>query len=96
MAKRSSELTRSVAGHEAHVLASADGVLSFALLATTTGLLVERRHCPTEGARTAQTLVFEDTTVFDRWCECEPVRFSDPMLHGQLRREGHEALNTDR
>lgn len=95
MATWRTSLTRSVVGHEARVLTSADGTLAFAILATTTGLLVERRHCPEEGLRTAQTLVFDDITVFDRWCESEPVRFSDAMLHGQLRREGHEALDAD-
>jgi hypothetical protein len=82
-----------MAGPEGRVFTSADGTLAFALLYTTTGLLVERRHCPANGPRTAQTMVFYDATQFERWCESEPVRFHDPMLHGQLRREGHEALD---
>lgn len=89
-------LTKTAAGPEGRVLTSADGTLAFALLSTATGLLVERRHCPVDGPRTAQTMVFDDATQFDRWCESEPVRFNDPMLHGQLRREGHEALDADR
>lgn len=89
-------LKMSVPGAEARVLTSADGTLAFALLPTATGLLVERRHCTTEGARIEQTMVFDDATMFDRWCESEPVRFSDPMLHGQLRREAHDLLGADR
>ena len=96
MASWRTGLTRTIAGPEGRMLTSADGTLAFALLSTTTGLLVERRHCPANGPRTAQTMMFDDATQFDRWCESEPVRFNDPMLHGQLRREGHEALDADR
>ncbi len=96
MASWRTALTRTATGPEGKVFTSADGTLAFALLSTTTGLLVERRHCPASGPRTAQTMVFEDATQFDRWCESEPVRFNDPMLHGQLRREGHEALDANR
>lgn len=84
--------TGSVLGHDGKVLSSASASLAFALLPTRAGLLVERRHCPSEGPRSAQTMVFRDIAMFDRWCDAEPLRFSDPMLHDQLRREGHEAL----
>lgn len=75
------------------VFTSSDGTLAFTVVPTATGLLVERSCCPTAGPRTALTMVFEDGAGFDRWCDSEPVRFDDPKLHEQLRREGHEVLD---
>lgn len=76
------------------VFTSADGILVFALARTPSGLLIERRNWPAAGLRTAQTMVFDDAKAFDRWCDTEPVRFDDPQLHTQLRREGHEVLDS--
>jgi hypothetical protein len=81
---------------KARVITSDDGTLAFAVVRTSRGLLVERRHWPLEGLRTAQTMLFDSATAFDRWCDSEPVRFDNPGLHAQLRREGHEILDDDR
>lgn len=78
------------------VLMSADGAIAFAVIRTTKGLMVERRHCSPAGLQFAQTMVFDSAAVFDQWCDLEPVRFEDPKLHAQLRREGHEALDAQR
>ena len=75
------------------VITSADGTLAFAVIRVSAGLLIERRQWPAAGLRFAQTMVFDDATVFDQWCDSEPVRFDDPKLHAQLRREGHEVLD---
>lgn len=78
------------------VLRSDDGSLSFAIVPLPTGLLVERRHSPSAGVRTAQAMIFESVYSFDRWCDSEPVRFLDPLLHALLRRDGHETLGAVR
>ena len=76
----------------AQLLASADGTLEFAIHRIATGLMIEKRLCQPSGPRTAQTLFFRDAAGFDRWCALEPLRFADPLLHGELRRQGHEYL----
>jgi hypothetical protein len=76
----------------AHVLVSSDGSIEFAIRRGSAGLMIEKRVWRPSGQRTAQTLFFRDTAGFDRWCDLEPVRFDDPLLHGELRRHGHECL----
>lgn len=89
-------LARSFASADGCVLTSADGTLAFALLRIDTGLLIERRHCPAAGPRTAQTMLFNTSAAFDRWCSSEPVRFREPVLFSRLHRKGHEAFCADR
>ena len=74
------------------ILTSPDGTLAFAVVPTSAGVLVERRYCPAAGSHTAHAMLFETTTAFDRWCKDEPSRFSQPLMHQELRRNGHEAL----
>jgi hypothetical protein len=89
-------LTRRAANSLGRVITSDNGTLAFAVIRTARGLMVERRHWPAAGLRIAQTMVFDDVTDFDRWCDTEPLRFDDPQLHAQLLREGHEAFDGDR
>ena len=77
-------------------LASKDATVAFALRATAFGLLIERTQRQAVGTRLVQTMVFEDQSTFDRWCDSEPMRFEDPMLYDRLRREGREALGGQR
>jgi hypothetical protein len=74
------------------ILASKDNSIAFSLRATGVGLLIERTQRQPVGSRLVQTMVFADPTTFERWCASEPIRFDDPVLYDQLRREGHEAL----
>lgn len=76
----------------AQLLVSFDGALEFAIHRAATGLMIEKRLWRPSGPRTAQTLFFRDAAGFDRWCELEPLRFDDPLLHAELRRQGHECL----
>jgi hypothetical protein len=76
----------------AQILASKDARVIFALRATAVGLLIERTQRPVVGTRLVQVMVFVDLPAFDRWCDSEPIRFEDPMLYAQLRREGYGAL----
>lgn len=78
----------------AQLLASSDGTLEFAIHEVPSGLMIEKRLWRPSGLRTAQTLLFRDAAGFDRWCEMEPVRFEDPLLHVELRRQGHEVLGS--
>lgn len=95
-AARISSLDSSDGCTQRQVIASADGILAFAVVRTSRGLLIERRRWPASGLRTAQTMVFDNVRTFDRWCDTEPVRFEDPQLHTQLRREGHAMLDDGR
>ena len=78
------------------ILASADKGIAFSLRGTTVGLLIERTQRQTVGARLVQTMVFSDSTTFERWCASEPIRFDDPVLYDQLRRDCREALGGKR
>lgn len=74
-------------------LASKDTKVTFALRATAVGLLVERTQRQVVGTRLVQVMVFVDLPAFDRWCHSDPMRFEDPVLCVQLRREGYGALS---
>ena len=76
--------------NDADVLASADGRTVFAISRATTALVIERRYCPREGLRISQLMLFDDETMFDRWCDNDPIRLEDPLLADQVRRRGHE------
>lgn len=77
----------------ATILVSKDASVAFTLQATAVGLLIERAQGQHLGARLVQTMVFAEAGSFERWCASEPIRFEDPVLYDQLRREGHEALS---
>lgn len=77
-------------------LTSKDNAVAFNLRATALGLLIERTQTQLVGARLVQTMVFDDVDSFDRWCASEPIRFDDPVLYDQLRRQGHEAFGGKR
>jgi hypothetical protein len=81
--------------HE-RTLVSKDSFVTFTLRATDLGLLIERAQGQHFGARLVQTMVFADSGSFERWCASEPMRFEDPGLYDQLRREGHDALGGKR
>jgi len=74
------------------VLASNDASIEFSLRSTAAGLVLERTQQHRAGACLVQTMVFQDEGRFERWCASEPVRFDEPVLYDQLRREGHEAF----
>lgn len=78
------------------ILASRDNSIAFSLRGTAVGLLIERTQRRTVGARLVQTMMFADPTTFERWCASEPIRFDDPVLYDQLRRDCHEALSGKR
>jgi hypothetical protein len=85
-------LTGSSATPRGQVLSAPDGMLAFAVVPTQSGLIVERSHCTSTGKRSVQTMCFDSVDEFDRWCDAEPARFTTPLLHSQLRREGHAVL----
>ena len=75
-------------------LTTDDGTLRFVLTNCASGLCVERLwHHPAD-TQLHQYMVFFDSVSFTAWCECEPVRFTHPLLYVQLRRRGHEQLDT--
>ncbi|MCE4558010.1 hypothetical protein [Pelomonas cellulosilytica] len=82
-------LIRTTDNQGACLLISADGTTAFVISQTSAALVIEKRHCPSEGPRTSHVMLFEDASAFDRWCDIEPARFDDPLLCDQLRRRGH-------
>ena len=54
------------------------------------GLYVEREEIPHRGVRTFQCLHFRDRAAFDRWCDDDPVRFDEPLLHSRLKHDAAE------
>ena len=76
------------------VLISTDGLTAFAVSDSATALIIEKRYCRENGTRISQLMLFDNETVFDRWCDIEPTRFDDPLLCDQLRRRGHEFFAT--
>lgn len=64
--------------------------VSIAIKRVATGLLLLREEVPAEGPRTLAVTVFEDRASFVRWCDEDPIRFDQPLMLHQLRREGDE------
>jgi hypothetical protein len=79
--------------NEATCFSSATRPIRFVLRTSPVGLLIERSQSGEIGFRLMQYMVFADPATFDRWCANEPLRFEDPMLHGQLVRHGHDVLD---
>ena len=75
-------------------LRSATSPVRLVLRTSPVGLFVERSQSRELGYRLTQCMVFADPGTFDRWCAIEPLRFEDPMLHGQLVRHGHDVLDS--
>lgn len=75
------------------VCLASSAAVAFGLRLTSSGLLVERKQQRSDGVRLVQTMVFADAACFERWCASEPIRFDDPVLYAQLRREGREAFD---
>lgn len=64
--------------------------LRFLLKRLAGGLYVEREEIPHRGVRTFQSLHFRDRAAFDRWCDDDPVRFDEPLLHSRLKHDAAE------
>lgn len=79
---------------EALCFSSATRQVRFVLHTSAGGLLVERSQSGDVGLRLTQYMVFADSATFDHWCENEPLRFDEPLLHGQLLRHGHDLLES--
>jgi hypothetical protein len=75
-------------------LRSATSPVRLVLRTSPVGLFVERSQSRELGHSLTQCMVFADPGTFDRWCAIEPLRFEDPMLHGQLVRHGHDVLDS--
>ena len=67
---------------------SEDGAAAFRLFENACGICVElRRPRPGKGLAT-HAMRFESETDFLVWCETDPLRFSNPVLHAKLKRHG--------
>jgi hypothetical protein len=95
-AKEPVGLASYVRGKGVRLLTSADGSITFVVCRTSSNVIVEKHSCPSREQRTAQAIVFDCASQFDRWCDNEPIRFLDPRLYRQLREQVHEALELHR
>jgi hypothetical protein len=77
-------------------LATDDRALSYLLRRVDGGLYVERRQRRPLGADVTQSMVFATLAQFSVWCEAEPMRFDDPVLHNRLWRQGEGFFDADR
>jgi hypothetical protein len=66
------------------------GHVSIAITRVAAGLLLQREEVPAQGPRTLVVAVFKDLASFARWCDDDPIRFDQPLLLHQLRRDGDE------
>lgn len=67
------------------VVRSHDGQLAFRVLGLEQGVYIERVLTRQRTARVTQAGVFRDRASFDRWCDADPTRFTDPNLQWRLR-----------
>jgi hypothetical protein len=67
---------------------SEDGAAAFRLFGNAGGICVElRRPRPGRGLAT-HAMLFESEKDFLGWCDTDPLRFSNPVLHAKLKRHG--------
>jgi hypothetical protein len=95
-AARAVELARASRDHgraEQLALVSTDRKFRFVLRHVTAELYVERTQRDAQDAQVVQSMVFDGWDAFLRWCDADPVRFDQPVLHQQLRRHGDEFFN---
>lgn len=71
------------------------GVLRFVLRRVAGGLYVEREEFPRRGTRTSISVEFADRQDFERWCNDDPSRFDNPLLHQRVRRDAEELWQFD-
>lgn len=74
-------------------VATDDGSLTYRLMASRKGLVVERIRHRKKTGRVAVSALFADEQSFGRWCDADPVRFEHPLVHFRLRKEGQELLD---
>jgi len=55
-------------------------------------LYVERQQSRRLSTQTIQSVCFSNTRSFEAWCDADPMRFDEPRLVAQVKREGTELL----
>lgn len=61
--------------------------IRYVLARVSSGLYVEREEIPGRGPRTLLSMLFDCANAFERWHDSDPVRFSHPIAHIDLKRE---------
>lgn len=80
-------------GSRGVVVKSDDGDVCFRLRPTRAGLWVQRdRRHKDSHARLVQSVVFDNSDRFARWCDADSVRFDYPFVFSAIRREGGALL----
>lgn len=75
------------------VVESDDGGVCFRLRPTRSGLWVQRdRRRKDSHVRLVQSVVFDSSERFARWCDADSVRFDYPAVFSAIRREGGALL----
>ena len=74
---------------DSRTLRSDDGLVAFTLARTARGVFVERFLLRHDQACVMQSALFTDGQSFERWCDADVVRFHYPLVHLDLKRNGH-------
>ena len=80
---------RVAASDDALLLQTGNAAVTFVLMSSPSGLLVERTQRRPLGVCVIQNLLFTDRGDFVHWCERDRLRFDEPVLFDRLLREGH-------
>lgn len=62
---------------------------SFALHRRAGALVLELQERSVDGCSVAIVTAFTDLSAFNDWCDDDPLRFEYPVVHQQVRRQGH-------
>ena len=73
-------------------LRSEDGAVAFTLSRVANGVFVARMQLWPGVGSVTHSIVFQDDSSFERWCNADPVRFQYPLVHVSLKRHGSTLL----
>ena len=69
--------------------------LSVTLHRSDGGVILELEERSTGGWRVAIIAAFTQPSAFEEWCADDPLRFEQPLMHQQLRRQAAELWRSE-
>jgi len=73
---------------------SEEGRAGYRIFGSVNGVCIEVRRLRTGKGLATHVMLFACEAEFLKWCEGEPLRFSNPLLHAKLKRHGCALLAT--
>jgi hypothetical protein len=71
-----------------------EGRAGYRIFGSVNGVCVEMRRPRAGKGLATHVMLFSSEADFLKWCEAEPLRFSNPLLHAKLMRHGCALLAT--